>query len=1781
MLRRPRILKAIALFLTVNMLNYLFMPTVAYALTAGPTAPEYTSFEPIDTSTMVNYNTGDLVYNLPLLQVPGPEGGYPLNLSYHAGIQPNVESSWVGLGWSLNVGAINRVVDFFPDDVNQANYTVTENWAGGQTDIFTFGIPLGGGASVRASISNDTYKGVGVESISASVAGFSADTRGNVGIKGFSFNVYNGAASYSTGWGPISSTFDLNSKKIKFNASFGSITMPTLTNKVGKMRMESGGINLGLLSHQYRRYWIHEVTNTDIYGIANISNTVGSSILNNGLLDSYALPDIDVDLVDHPDVEKNLGGSLPAYDTYHVSGNGVGGAIRPFMRTNASLFRKKTDELEFVRHKTSPTAERPSFRFLNDFSNSFKASDIVNFEIDNNGNIVYDIDIRSGIYSVKGLGYQHNVENTEGFDRGRLRLAGSKHVAHFFNQEIAEGEAHKIVNPDIVNFLDYAGEAVDRSTFKGYDISKQIGGFAITNETGLTHHYALPVYTYDNFQHSAVPADLLGLPSNSPDYSKQIDNKHPHAYTWLLTTVTGPDFVDVNNNGIADEGDLGYWVNFEYGKWTDEYQYRTPHEGTNTDISNTKAYAYGKKELYYLDAVKTRTHTALFIKEMKHDGKGVWGKQGGIGYREPEVEDICEYGDNDCRPGEDYVIASPAKLSVSALKLNKIVLLKNDQLQTALATQSLADLKAAKNVSPEDIFLFEDTPGSSLYPVSALVQAKQYKKNVLDVEDLTGSFGATLMSKSIKSSIFDTDYSLAVGTANSMVLDYDALVTSTPRLGKLTLKAVRTAGKGGVEGLLPPMRFSYEVPNPISTTGTISIAGLEEQAYLTTNQAVSLEVGDILTYNRGGNAYYVLVQARMSDTNFRVHLMNENLVTQGQIHSGVSLTQTNNPPYNKDAYDLWNLYKADYIDDTANENLTRLTSEASAKAAKAWSLHTIETNLGAKIQINYESDTYTKPVLHKTYQLNVKDMVPVSGSTDLVEITFHNKYSDLNDILKIDSDIDLVSMLRYVFKSTTVSYCSGDGTSYGATYETVPFQQSDFEIDQIQSQKLVVKSAKLFEKLNTIPAGMYVHPNETCVDGNGRRPIFVTFTQKPTVDGGNMFFNTPSLTYGGGLRVSKIEMVDPITSKKVNTYYSYEKGTTSFEPSTLDKDILATYSVDNYNTQTDAGKQRFHEARDAYHKILYNSFSDLLALSRMLPAPGVTYQKVAVAASVTDVNGNEHVEAGKIVYEYQTFEEDMFIRNKLHEDKSVDGKKHVKTLQYHDRSAQIGSLLSVTNYDKYGQPVSKTVNTYTTDGEGFNNQGMLDEVYHEHRKLLDTDEEKAIVTIRSNYPNILTKTTNIDYTTGSETAQENLAFDFYTGMVTHQKATDAYGNEFLSVSVPAYQLKKSDGTKVYPAMGLKLGSELIGGVDEANNNHMLGAIAANYSYKLDEVNGNLLLDLPFGQRKGNLLAAAVQTWTNQVDKRERNASTWQTTVDAPINHWRKDMSYSWTYPTARKDGTSPTFVPFNWDNIDAQNENWKESVVASLYNKHGHIVESRNINGNFGAIKMGYDQSKTLANVVNARFTEFAYAGVEDDMVDASYFSGEVKKNNGVIGFGSNAHTGNAVLILYGTVTGFSFTVKESEMDTDKLPRWYRASVWVKPTGTNIADAMIKVNKNNVNVASASGQLNSQKQVNGWYQLNLDFQMTAGGDYTISCENVGGSVIYLDDFRVHPMDAQMISYVYDDQTDELIYILDSHNMFTKYEYDEMGKLKAIYKETFKYGIQKLSEHEYQMSRDNN
>ena len=188
MIRNKDIQKNISLAIAGVFLFQIFFPTAALALTGGPSQPEVESFEPIGTNQMVDPFTGDFTYNIPLLDV----GGYPVNISYHSGVTMDQEASWVGLGWNINPGVINRNLRGLPDDFSgdkiRREFNMKKNWTIGITgnvdlEVFGFGVKLkdqGVGGSLGLGINYNNYNGIGVD-ITAGISAKLGETSGDRG----------------------------------------------------------------------------------------------------------------------------------------------------------------------------------------------------------------------------------------------------------------------------------------------------------------------------------------------------------------------------------------------------------------------------------------------------------------------------------------------------------------------------------------------------------------------------------------------------------------------------------------------------------------------------------------------------------------------------------------------------------------------------------------------------------------------------------------------------------------------------------------------------------------------------------------------------------------------------------------------------------------------------------------------------------------------------------------------------------------------------------------------------------------------------------------------------------------------------------------------------------------------------------------------------------------------------------------------------------------------------------------------------------------------------------------------------------------------------------------------------------------------------------------------------------------------------------------------------------------------------------------------------------------
>jgi hypothetical protein len=148
----------------------------------GPGQPEMSTFKSVGADNMVNLFSGDFSYNIPLLDVDG----YPINIFYNAEPTMDQEASWVGLGWNINPGTINRNMRGLPDDFNgddkvtkeqsmKPDITVGVN-AGVAVEVV--GYPVTSSIGFSTGVFHNSKRGIGLE------LGLTGEFKANLNLSG-------------------------------------------------------------------------------------------------------------------------------------------------------------------------------------------------------------------------------------------------------------------------------------------------------------------------------------------------------------------------------------------------------------------------------------------------------------------------------------------------------------------------------------------------------------------------------------------------------------------------------------------------------------------------------------------------------------------------------------------------------------------------------------------------------------------------------------------------------------------------------------------------------------------------------------------------------------------------------------------------------------------------------------------------------------------------------------------------------------------------------------------------------------------------------------------------------------------------------------------------------------------------------------------------------------------------------------------------------------------------------------------------------------------------------------------------------------------------------------------------------------------------------------------------------------------------------------------------------------------------------------------------------------
>jgi len=215
----------------------------------GPSQPEMTAFKSVGADNMVSPFTGDFSYNIPLLDV----GGYPVNMFYSSGITMDQESSWLGLGWNINPGTVNRSMRGLPDDFNGKDIVTKrqsikpdKTWGVvGTLGAKLAGFPITAGMDFSGGISYNNKLGVALEAGVHPSIGISAKSGDNM-TAGLSFGANLNASSRNGASITPSINFSIThegAQSGKTNASLGASYTYSSRRGVESMHIDAGVTN--------------------------------------------------------------------------------------------------------------------------------------------------------------------------------------------------------------------------------------------------------------------------------------------------------------------------------------------------------------------------------------------------------------------------------------------------------------------------------------------------------------------------------------------------------------------------------------------------------------------------------------------------------------------------------------------------------------------------------------------------------------------------------------------------------------------------------------------------------------------------------------------------------------------------------------------------------------------------------------------------------------------------------------------------------------------------------------------------------------------------------------------------------------------------------------------------------------------------------------------------------------------------------------------------------------------------------------------------------------------------------------------------------------------------------------------------------------------------------------------------------------------------------------------------------------------------------------------------
>ncbi len=819
-----RRLRYTATLLLISFTCQLVYPNVAYALTTGPSQPEVLAFEPVGTTDMVNMFTGDFVYNIPLLDVEG----YPVNIAYHGGVGMEQEASWVGLGWNINPGAINRTVRGIPDDFNgetlekELHIKKEENLRvgmGGGGELIGIGDPiLGISASLGTNLNISNYRGVSADfSFSAGVNLFrcvsagvnlgvgsqtGADIDYNAGVMFTSSQIMSKdmaagvGVNFGHGYNTRSGVKDMNFS-ISTNARMGALGtqgslfnstvpigvknyVPVITNS-SSMTAVYGRIKLGL-----------EFAWCNIYG--NI-NAMGSELTydENGSRESYgflyAQNAGEEDILDFTRDRDGMFNKtmqyLPpghmTYDVYSVNGQGTGGSFRPFRNDLGSVFdpvTKGNSETKSGQAEASlgwlfgagGDASKSKTNIYSGPWNSYKQS----FTSKGIGNLYENVYFKqAGDMSVINGSYYSDLKGETPIKGGQI---------HALPKTKANSTLHRDPRSTLVTYFD-----AEEASIPGVAIDHKIKSYNDTN--GLENWPNLSVTEID--RHGAGT----------------YDRKTHHMSEFTQVQTDGRRYV----YGIPAMNNIQKEVTFSIDAPTNANDRASGLVPYNSGTDDTKGNQKGIDNYYSGTTTPSHAHSYLLTEVLSADYADVTGDG-------PSNDDVGTYTKfNYTRKDADYRWRAPITSGKAQYNPGFLSDTRDDKASYVIGSREqwilhsmesknyVAEFYTSERKDGKGVKDKIDSGTGTAYDNALSTEGSSYKLDSIILFSKHDRFINGADATPIKTIYFVYDYSLCQNVPNW---------TDAGTSGKLTLKSIYMKYGTSEKSMLSPYKFEYHSSNP-------------------------------------------------------------------------------------------------------------------------------------------------------------------------------------------------------------------------------------------------------------------------------------------------------------------------------------------------------------------------------------------------------------------------------------------------------------------------------------------------------------------------------------------------------------------------------------------------------------------------------------------------------------------------------------------------------------------------------------------------------------------------------------------------------------------------------------------------------------------------------------------------------------------------------------------------------------------------------------------------------